>query len=564
MPPDNPHGALNERERQEAGRSHSEREEMPGSAFLEPEQRKYPVKTEQGGSWKYDRDLLLAAEREAEMHGHKDLAARAKSLLEREFTADEAPRAAGILYVRDGKVLLLKRSDNAADQPGTWGFPAGHIEEGESALLAALRESREEVGFAPEEAEPLSEEGAFSLFLVKGADFMPALSDESQGFVWASPDELPQPLHPGVEEAIQSVFQAAAQDFREYDTNGWFEVRDNPLSKVGVFPYSGRQIDPEGIFGCDPDRLYGVFRSAEALSDPDTLASCRLLPWIDNHIMLGKEEDGLMPAERKGVQGVLGEQIYFDPDAFEAGGMFGNIKVWSEAMATSIQSGKTELSLGYRCKYVKEAGSFNGRPYDFLQTAIRANHLALVESGRMGPEVAVQDAADSTAKEPTMAEETKQDGESKGGMTLEEAHEHLKTILPVIAKIQAMVDGAKPAEPAETTDAEEDDGDDKDKGKEGSGMDAAEIARKVQASIAERTRLYESLSAHVGAFDHAEMTVEQMAAYGCDKLGIRAPEADRMTYLRGYLAAKPAPSKTAAMDHAPKAGNFVQRFLSKV
>lgn len=75
-------GKLNEKERDEADKDHAAREEMPATAFLEGESRKYPVKTKQDGEWKYDRDLLLAAEREAEMHGHQDLAAKAKRIRE--------------------------------------------------------------------------------------------------------------------------------------------------------------------------------------------------------------------------------------------------------------------------------------------------------------------------------------------------------------------------------------------------------------------------------------------------------------------------------------------------
>ena len=81
-------GKLNKSERSEADKGHAKREEMPGSAFLEPNSRKYPVKINRDGEWKYDADLLLAAEREAEMHGHADLAARAKEIRKREFAQD--------------------------------------------------------------------------------------------------------------------------------------------------------------------------------------------------------------------------------------------------------------------------------------------------------------------------------------------------------------------------------------------------------------------------------------------------------------------------------------------
>ncbi|WP_210338379.1 DUF2213 domain-containing protein [Bradyrhizobium genosp. L] len=85
-------GKLSEKEREEADRTHGSREDMPAGAFLEGEARKYPVKEKQDGEWVYSRNLLLAAAREARMHGHGDLAKRADTIRAREFGAaqDEA------------------------------------------------------------------------------------------------------------------------------------------------------------------------------------------------------------------------------------------------------------------------------------------------------------------------------------------------------------------------------------------------------------------------------------------------------------------------------------------
>ena len=171
-----------------------------------------------------------------------------------------------------------------------------------------------------------------------------------------------------------------------------------------------------------------------------------------------------------------------------------------------------------------------------------------------------------------MAEEKKDDGGSQS-MSLEEAHKHLEAILPIIAKMQEMIagGGAKTGE-ATDDDAEENTGEDEDKGgeekpaeeKKSEGMDAAEIARQVESRMVEKTKLYEQLSTHIGAFDHADMSVESMAKYGCKKLGLEVPKEGRLGFLRGYLAAKPAPSANAAMDSAaPRTGNFVHRHLNK-
>lgn len=163
------------------------------------------------------------------------------------------------------------------------------------------------------------------------------------------------------------------------DVNGFFEVRGNPISKAGVYPYSGAQIPGAP----DPSKIYYVYRPAEELANPETIESFKLLPWVDDHAMLG---DDFTPAEQKGVHGVIGEDVYFDAPYLRA-----NIKVFSSSMAHKINGGKIELSPGYRCVYVPQRGTFEGQAYDYIQREIRGNHLALVQKGRTGPDVAVLD-----------------------------------------------------------------------------------------------------------------------------------------------------------------------------
>lgn len=157
------------------------------------------------------------------------------------------------------------------------------------------------------------------------------------------------------------------------------EVRDNPISKVGVFPYLGSEIPGAD----DPDRIYYVYRPAEELARQETIDSFKLMPFIDEHEVLGKSG---MAAERKGIQGTIGEQVYFDSPYLRA-----NIKIHSNAAQSLIAAGKVELSPCYGCDWVKGDGTFEGAPYQYTQRNLMGNHLALVEEGRTGPDVAVQD-----------------------------------------------------------------------------------------------------------------------------------------------------------------------------
>lgn len=53
------------------------------------------------------------------------------------------------LLIRQGQVLLAKRSPRRKAYPGLWSFPGGHVEKGESLAEALVRELREEIGVIP-------------------------------------------------------------------------------------------------------------------------------------------------------------------------------------------------------------------------------------------------------------------------------------------------------------------------------------------------------------------------------------------------------------------------------
>lgn len=53
------------------------------------------------------------------------------------------------LLIEDGKILLEKRAEDKATDPGLIAIPGGHIESGESQLQTLFREMKEELDVTP-------------------------------------------------------------------------------------------------------------------------------------------------------------------------------------------------------------------------------------------------------------------------------------------------------------------------------------------------------------------------------------------------------------------------------
>lgn len=335
------------------------------------------------------------------------------------------------------------------------------------------------------------------------------------------------------------------------DQNGFFEVKGNPISKVGVFPYSGRSIGAE-----EPDRMYYVYRPAEELGSAECIESFKLVPFVDEHHMIG---EGAMPADQKGVHGVTGEDVYFEGDT-----LYSNIKVFSQSLANLIEGGKRELSLGYRCTYEFAPGEYNGVKYDAIQRNIRGNHLALVEEGRMGKEVAVLDSMVFTfdAKEFTLENEIEKVEDQGEEITLESLAQKIAALTSIIEKLKPMEEEEHGVSLDEETAKDENmeeakDEEAKAEAPKAEGMDAAEIKKAVMKEIAAKGALYNKLSPIVGAFDHAEMSLKEMAAYGAKQLKLSVNTLDAVEgYLAGVASAKTVVS--SGMDSKPKSSEIEQ------
>jgi hypothetical protein len=348
---------------------------------------------------------------------------------------------------------------------------------------------------------------------------------------------------------------------QEDPVNGWIIIKDNPLSKVGVFEYSGKQISDK----LEPNKIYKVFRPPEELSDPETIESFKTIPWTNDHprTLFNLQTDGHSSAEGKEIKGVTTDNIRFDGKYLR-----GDIKVFTRDLAEEIQSGKKELSIGYNCIPKFETGVYNGERYDVVQREIRGNHLALVDEGRAGPDVAVLDHRMMTFDtreinhvdlENNKTDDAKTcDAEGEGSaITLESLNQRVNEIAEAVKKLaeagmakvgdedkttEKKDSDEKPAEKEETKDAEED--------KKAPAMDAklkqleTEIAilknngiKTLLNEVSQRDQLSKKLSTHIGVFDHADKTLAEVAEYGVKKLNLTAEKGQEIAVLNGFFAA---------------------------
>jgi len=499
---------------------------------------------------------------------------------------------AGVLYRAGSKVLLLKRRPDD-HMGGTWAFPAGKIEAGEDSLQCAAREMFEETGktLASDQIKAQGNYGDFELYRFEGNEFIPTLNEEHTEWMWAEHTALPENLHPGVAQQISAAFSYAmdyADTAREEDFNGYVTIARNPITRAGVFQYAGHSLpDAE-----DPSKIYNVYRPLEEVSSPEALKSMALLPIINEHEMLG--EGYQRGPEDRGVHGTTGEEILI-----EGLDVLAPIRIFSRALKKLIESGKKGLSLGYRCRFEKIAGEFNGMRYDYIQRDIRGNHLALVNEGRSGTAVLdhhwafdhfdlalANEEADMAVKE---TENKQTDAQDAAEMTPAEMAAAIRGLTASVAKLtHAMDEYKKEDEKAEdedeekkheAEDADEKDACDEDEEKEKKeAMDAAvrrELAtvkaaipteKALRAQLAATDALAKRLAKHVGTFDHSAMDEAEVVAYGVKKLNIEAPKGTERVALGSYLDAleKTKAATVFALDSgaAPKQGGLLAKRIN--
>jgi len=154
-------------------------------------------------------------------------------------------------------------------------------------------------------------------------------------------------------------------------TSEGFLKTDAVVTRTGVLNYR----NPDGT-------LRRELRHPDDVFKLDSLHTMRMIPLTNDHprVRLLDSENA-----KEFQVGFTGENVRPDGRFVRA-----PLTITDEAVVRAVESGKRELSLGYRVDLVEEDGEYNGERYDYRQTNIRYNHLALVDFARAGAESRIE------------------------------------------------------------------------------------------------------------------------------------------------------------------------------
>jgi len=176
---------------------------------------------------------------------------------------------------------------------------------------------------------------------------------------------------------------------RQYLDNGFLRV-SGKAARTGVYEYLACEL---GIDSLPPTDIVRVYRPELEVFNADSLASYSNVDVTNDHPKSFVDADTYKNTSVGHVVSATRNGDFVDVD----------IIVKDKSAIADVESGKTQLSPGYTAVYVAEDGVAPcGTAYQFKQTAIDVNHLAIVSRGRGGSQVRLNDKQSTNLPEKTM------------------------------------------------------------------------------------------------------------------------------------------------------------------
>lgn len=176
------------------------------------------------------------------------------------------------------------------------------------------------------------------------------------------------------EERIWAIYKTADQGQplnSKVDKTTGFLTAPVKLARTGVQYYLGIEL---GLKDRTREQI-GVLRSSAEVLHTDSIKSFVNLVVTDNHPSGFVTIDNVKQLQKGQVS-----EITKNID-----GLSGVVTITDKDQIKKITEGKVEVSVGYSNQLKEEKGVHDGNEYEFVQTKIRANHLAIVDAGRCGP-----------------------------------------------------------------------------------------------------------------------------------------------------------------------------------
>lgn len=368
-------------------------------------------------------------------------------------------KAAGFLYTYQNTVLLLKRNKD-----GMWGFPGGHVEDGEDTLDAAKRECMEEMQACPDgdvswSVNQVSGDVNYTTYCVKlDEPFTPVLNDEHSEFGWFPVDNLPYPTILGAFDAIARL-NMDELGIAEYIADGKFTSPQKycnvwlyaiRITGTGVAYRAGRGEGGTGEF---------TFRPESEWVTPEFLKRCNGLPVVWEHPetpILTSEEFAdrvvgtiFLPYEKDGeVWGIA--KIYDDTAkklmAVDQWSTSPGVLAAPDAESLPLESGETLLYEGapFLLDHIAicEQGVWDkyGAPRG-VETTIIEDNMAEKEEDRREEDKRDSEKVESVAK--VDATEDKKDAECEMKDKKDADGRSLDDLYAKLEKLMGLVEGSK-------------------------------------------------------------------------------------------------------------------------
>lgn len=167
---------------------------------------------------------------------------------------------------------------------------------------------------------------------------------------------------------------------RTYDADGKMHVALTPISKANVCVYYGREVPGWEKLGLLPDKAYKLLRDPEELRKG--VATFNNQPLLNKHVAVT-----ITDPPKEAIIGSTGESAEFDGTYLN-----NSMVIWDVNSIIGVENEQQrEISSSYRYRPDMTPGVFEGEAYDGVMRDIVCNHVAIVPSGRAGPDVFVYD-----------------------------------------------------------------------------------------------------------------------------------------------------------------------------